>query len=147
MCEADGRRCECGNYGCLEAYASEPALVARYNALVSKKNALKDIHGLLEKVNQSDKNAVALLEDAGQRVGRALANLVNLLNPDLIVIGGEGVRLGETFFAPMRKTMLEHVFNGLALDLPIFIDAWGDDAWARGAASLAVQRAFDFGSI
>ena len=147
LCEADGRRCECGNYGCLEAYASEPALVARYNALVSKKNALKDIHGLLEKVNQSDKNAVALLEDAGQRVGRALANLVNLLNPDLIVIGGEGVRLGETFFAPMRQTMLEHVFNGLALDLPIFIDAWGDDAWARGAASLAVQRAFDFGSI
>lgn len=147
LSEPGGRACECGNQGCLEAYASEPALVDRYNGRVTKKNAVRDIHGFLERAGRGDKVSLGLLEDAGCRVGRGLANLVNLLNPELIVIGGEGVRLGEAFFGPLRRTMHDHAFNGLAENLPIFIDAWGDDAWARGAAALAVQRAFDLGSI
>lgn len=147
LSEPGGRVCECGNRGCLEAYASEPALVERYNQGRSKKNAVRDVHGFLERADRGDEVARDLLEDAGRRVGRNLANLVNLLNPELIVVGGEGVRLGEAFFTPMRRAMREHAFNGLAENLPVFIDAWGDDAWARGAATLAVQRAFDLGSI
>ena len=147
LSEPGGRRCECGNHGCLEAYASEPALVKRYNERVPKKAAVRDIGGFLDRLAGGDAATLELLEDAGNRVGRNLANLVNLLNPEVIVIGGEGVRLGEVFFAPMREAMREHAFNGLARDLPVFIDAWGDDAWARGAASLAVQRAFDLGSF
>jgi predicted NBD/HSP70 family sugar kinase len=144
--EAGGRCCECGNHGCLEAYAAEPALVARYNERAGQK-PVSDIHGLLKRVALQDALALELLEDAGCRVGRGLATVVNLLNPEAIIIGGEGVRLGDAFFAPMQASLLEHSFNGLASNLPVFIDAWGDDAWARGAASLAVQRAFDLGSI
>ena len=141
--EPSGRLCECGNLGCLEAYAAEPALVQRYNDRSSSN--VSDIHALLERSKGGDALALELLSDAGERVGRALAGVLNVFNPELIVVGGEGVRLGEAFFAPMRDALERHAFNGLANDVQIFIDAWGDDAWARGAASLAVQRAFSVG--
>ncbi len=143
LSELNGRGCECGNFGCLEAYASEPALVMRYNEQCPDA-PLADIAAFLA---CQDELATELLLDAAKRVGRALAQLVNILNPEMIMIGGEGVRLGEVFFDQMKTTLLEHSFNGLAKNLPIQIDAWGDDAWARGAASLALQRAFDFASM
>lgn len=142
--EPSGRLCECGNVGCLEAYAAEPALVRRYNDQRSASD-VADIHALLERSKSRDALALELLGDAGERVGRALAGVLNVFNPELIVVGGEGVRLGEAFFAPMRDALERHAFNGLADGVEVFVDAWGDDAWARGAASLAVQRAFSVG--
>jgi predicted NBD/HSP70 family sugar kinase len=143
--EPGGRRCECGNTGCLEAYASEPALIARYNE--QGKRAVHNIEALLERARKGDQIANALLEDGGRRVGQGLATIVNLLNPELIVVGGEGVRLGDRFFAAMRAALETHAFNGLARGLEVVVDAWGDDAWARGAAGLAVQRAFDLSGV
>ena len=147
LTEAGGRRCECGNTGCLEAYASEPALVRRYNERTPEPDQLRDSQQLVERAASGDALARELLEDGGRRVGNKLADLVNLLNPELIVVGGEGVRLGDGFFDPMREALYAHAFNGLTSDLTVFVDAWGDDAWARGAASLAVQRAFDLAAI
>lgn len=80
------------------------------------------------------------MKEAGERLGVALANLVNLFNPELIVIAGEGVRLGAEFFGPMEQSLRQNAFNGLARDLEVHLDPWGDDAWARGAAGLIIQR-------
>jgi predicted NBD/HSP70 family sugar kinase len=141
LSEPDGLPCECGNRGCLEAYAAEHALVKRHNA-ARPRGKVADIQALLERAAQGDADVLGLLEDAGRRVGRALSGVLNVFNPELIVVGGEGVRLGTVFFNALREAMHAHAFNGLADDVPVFVDAWGDDAWARGAASLAVQRAF-----
>lgn len=138
--ERGGRVCDCGKRGCLEAYASEPALVARARE-AAPDLTLPDIHAVL--AQRDDPRLRALLTDAGERVGVALANLVNLFNPELIVIGGEGVRLGEPYFSALRRTLRENAFDGLADDLPVIIEPWGDEAWARGAASLAISRTFD----
>lgn len=143
--EPGGRPCECGNRGCLEAYASEPSLLARF-AEQHPHAAPADLPGLLALLSAEHPTAQALVADAGRRVGYALANLVNVLNPELIVLGGEGVRLGDAFVHPLRHALQESAFDGLAHDLPVVVDAWGDDAWARGAASLALQYTFDFES-
>ncbi len=138
--EPDGLRCECGRRGCLEAYASEPALVRRAQTDLPDLG-IDSVEALL--AQQDDARVRALLADAGRRVGVQLANLVNLLNPELIVIGGEGVRLGEAYFTPLREAALAGAFDGLGRDLPIQVEPWGDDAWARGAASLAFNHLYD----
>lgn len=136
--DVGGRPCECGKRGCLEAYASEPALVARAREAGAP---VTDVQDLL--MHAHDERVASVLRDGGTRVGVALANLVNLVNPELVVIGGEGVRLGPLFFDALRAALREHAFDGLARNLPVVVEPWGDDAWARGAASLAVSRVFD----
>jgi predicted NBD/HSP70 family sugar kinase len=141
LSEPGGRVCGCGRRGCLEAYASETALLARY-AETRPDGALPDIDTFLARADAGDGLALELLRDAGERTGRNLGDLVNLLAPEGIVFGGEGVRLGERFFAPLREALESRAYPGLADDLPVLIDAWDDDAWARGAASLVVHEAF-----
>ena len=138
--ERVGRPCDCGKRGCLEAYASEPALVARARETVPELD-LGTIEAVLAHADEPQVHA--LLADAGERVGIALANLVNLFNPELIVIGGEGVRLGDVYFSALRRALRANAFDGLADDLPVIIEPWGNEAWARGAASLAISRTFD----
>ncbi|MER3445183.1 MAG: hypothetical protein C4321_06930 [Chloroflexota bacterium] len=58
----------------------------------------------------------------------------------MIVIAGEGVRLGPAFFGPMEQVLRQNTFNGLAQNLEVRLDPWGDDAWAQGAAGLTIQR-------
>ena len=71
-----------------------------------------------------------------------LANLVNVLNPDRILISGEGTRLGATFFSTVERTLHDNVFRGLAATLDIQVVEDAEFAWARGAASLALQQTF-----
>jgi predicted NBD/HSP70 family sugar kinase len=141
--ETGGRLCECGKRGCLEAYASEPALLAqateRFPELQTGRRGL-GLSDLLRAAREGHGGARVLLSEAGERLGIALANLVNLLNPELIVLAGEGVRLGAEFFGPMEQSLRQNAFNGLARDLEVHLDPWGDDAWARGAAGLTIQR-------
>lgn len=141
--EAGGRRCECGKRGCLEAYAAEPALLAqaleRFPELKTARRSLR-LGDLLRAAEEGHGGARALLAEAGERLGIALANLVNLLNPEMIVIAGEGVRLGPAFFGPMEQVLRQNTFNGLAQNLEVRLDPWGDDAWAQGAAGLTIQR-------
>ena len=77
-------------------------------------------------------------------------NLVNAFNPELIVICGEGAELGDAYFEPMREIICSQAFEGLANELPIIVVPWDKDdftPWAQGAASLAVQNAFDTGAL
>lgn len=141
--EVGGRPCECGKRGCLEAYASEPALLAqalkRFPELRTKRGAHR-VEQLVDATQAGHQGLQALLAEAGTRLGVGLANLVNLFNPELVVIGGEGVRLGERFFGPMKEALEQNAFNGLVDGLSVYVDPWGDDAWARGAAGLAIQK-------
>jgi predicted NBD/HSP70 family sugar kinase len=72
----------------------------------------------------------------------AVANLVNVLNPALVIIGGEGTRAGALILDPLRDALREHCFNGLYDDMRLVAEPWGDEAWARGAASLLLGELF-----
>jgi predicted NBD/HSP70 family sugar kinase len=111
--------------------------------LVPERTGLK-VEDLVELGLAGDASACAILGEAGHFLGRGLAMLVNLFNPEVLVIAGEGVRFGNPLFSPMHKEL-----DDLAVARPsvIAIDDWDDDAWARGAAGLAIQRFFDFEAV
>jgi hypothetical protein len=64
------------------------------------------------------------------------------MDPRLILISGEGVVVGETFFTAMRGTFRSNIMPGLAEDTEIRVATWGDDVWARGAASVVIGEVF-----
>ncbi len=137
--DPEGPVCACGKRGCLEAFVGDPGLLymaaqaARRGDLVEAPASVLELVALAESGNLT---ARAILARAGEILGRGLANLINVFDPQRIIVGGEGVRLGEWLFGPMRAAITQHVMPGLAQDAEIRIEPWGDDAWARGAASL-----------
>jgi predicted NBD/HSP70 family sugar kinase len=131
--------CNCGNRGCLETFVAEPWLIRRANMSGLKAATPEDLLAAAEAGNQV---ALDVLEKAGALLGQTLANLVNLLNPELIIISGEGVRMGEFLLGPMRAAMPQHMFGQLAEGLQVKIEPVSDDAWARGAASLVLNKIF-----
>jgi glucokinase-like ROK family protein len=148
--QENGPRCDCGKRGCLEALASDPAVIREIksvNSAGNKSNLPADSELVMDDIiaaaNQGDRLAQQALANSGHWLGIGLANLVNLLNPELVIIGGEGVRAGEWRLEAMRKTLAEHVFNGLADSLEIIVEPSGDEAWARGAACVVLQGLFE----
>lgn len=146
--DPNGPLCDCGKRGCLEALASDPALVrdAQYAIEAGQLGGLTDhtptIEGLIEAAQRGDAGARHIFAEAGRRLGMSIANLINILNPRLIVISGEGVRNGELMFGPMREWIQKLAVPDLLADVEIRIEPLGDDAWARGAASLVLHELF-----
>ena len=83
-----------------------------------------------------------MLSTAGYWLGVGLANLVNILNPQLLIITGEAVQCGRWYFEPMEATLRSMAFDGLADALHIRIEAGGNDIWARGAACVVLNALF-----
>ena len=144
LSERNGRPCECGLRGCLEAYVASPNLLAQFNERYPGAPVGR-VEQLAELAAHHDDRAVALLESAGERLGEGLGGLAALFDPELIIVGGEGVAVGETMLGAMRRAFKRRHFMKTA-QVELVIDTWGDDAWARGAAGLVVEHFFE-GSI
>lgn len=145
----NGPPCDCGKRGCLEALASDPAVVRQARAAIAlgEQTALVGVEPLtlddiVAAAEAGDELARRLLADSGHWLGMGIATLVNILNPQLVIVGGEGVRAGEWRFEPMREAIREHAFDGLADDLKIVIEPAGDETWARGAACVVLGEIF-----
>lgn len=141
LSERDGRLCECGLRGCLEAYVASPNLVAQFNERYPD-DAVGRVEELAELAVRRDERAVAILESVGERLGEGLGDLAALFDPELIIVGGEGVVVGEVLLEAMRRAFGRRRFMKTA-QVELVIDTWGDDAWARGAAGLVVEHFFD----
>lgn len=143
-----GPVCACGKRGCLEAFASDPALLRDAQAAIdegrltglSKRNLT--IEKLIELAQHGDQAAQRIFSNAGKWLGMGIAGLINIFNPALILISGEGVRNGEWMFGPMRDTITTMAVAESLSDVEIRIESLGDDAWARGAASLVLHELF-----
>ncbi|MGY4617718.1 putative NBD/HSP70 family sugar kinase [Bradyrhizobium sp. USDA 4472] len=139
--DPSGPLCECGRRGCLQTLFSEPALVRRWKKArrFSRQVTRYDMLGAAE---AGDRVAVDLLQEAGEGIGKLLGDFCNIIDPEVIVAGGEAVTFGDHLFEPMRNALKRHA---MWVPPPITPD-WADDSWARGAAALATQRLFDFES-
>ncbi|HET7089574.1 MAG TPA: ROK family transcriptional regulator [Anaerolineae bacterium] len=145
----DGPLCDCGKRGCLEALASDPAVIsqARLAVAAGKPTILVEakpltLETIIAAAEGGDELARQLLADSGQWLGIGIATLANILNPKLVIVSGEGVRAGEWRFGPMRKALQDHTFNDLADGMEIIIEATGDETWARGAACVVLGEMF-----
>lgn len=132
----DGRACWCGKRGCLEAEAAEPAIINEVLAVVGRLVPPDE----LATVAEEDERVAEILDAAGRLVGRAIADAINLFDPERVVVSGEGVRLGHHYLDGLRDGVLEHLWPGAEPDL--VFEPWGDEAWARGAASLVLRELF-----
>lgn len=141
---SDGPLCECGKTGCLEAHIGERGLLqsAHQAKGAAALNQVTSMDDLLHLAANGDNQAVQILENAGKLLGKSIANLVNVLNPECIIISGEGIRYGDVFFKPMQQVIQSYTSKSMYQDITLRIDPLGDDAWARGAASLALDQLF-----
>lgn len=138
--DCNGPLCDCGKHGCLESYISDRALISIANDRIS--GNISDVDQIIELSREGNKTAIRILEEAGNLLGQQIANLVNIFDPRLIIISGEGIRMGEYFFSAIHQSFQACVMPGLAEDTEIRINSWGDGIWALGAASLVIEEIF-----
>jgi glucokinase len=150
---AGGEPCRCGNSGCLETLVSEPAIVRRAGEL-----AAQDPEGILahrlqreegtaiERIfgaaRAGDPIAQAMLEERAGYMGIALANLVNVLNPDLIVFGGIFAQGKDLLLPTTEQVMRQRAFANLGAQVEIKTTEFGPQAGAVGAVALALNSFF-----
>lgn len=139
-----GRTCECGRNGCIETYVSEPGMMtsAREAMDAGRLPTVANIDELLALAHEGNSVATEIFAGAGRLLGVSVANLINLLNPSRVIFGGEGVRLGALFLDPILQTIASNTYAPLYSDMQTIVTPWGDDAWARGAASLVLSELF-----
>ncbi len=146
--DPDGPLCGCGKRGCLETYMADPALVraAREAAARGELDGIDADELTVEQVTElaqaGNENLRRIFAQAGRTLGMGVANLINIFNPALIIVSGEGVRAGDLMFGPMREAVAQYTFNDLAEDTEIVVQEWDDEAWAWGAASLVLREIF-----
>lgn len=147
--QPDGPPCSCGKRGCLESLAAEPAILREVQAALARgeHSVLTNSSSLTsadvgQAADAGDLLAQRVLTTAGQWLGLGVASLINILNPELLVINGEAVQYGRWYFEPMEAALHAHAFAGLADTLQIVIEPGGNDLWARGAASVVLSALF-----
>lgn len=148
--QSDGRRCGCGNHGCLETVASKTA-IARDLAILAMNGQspvlveagatdIKRIKsGLIAKALQAGDPGVAeIVDQAAEFLGIGMASAVNLFDPELIVLGGGLIeKLGERIVPIAEATMRERAMPRLVEEVEVRATSLGDDAVVLGAADLA----------
>ncbi|MDA8315681.1 MAG: ROK family protein [Actinomycetota bacterium] len=146
-----GRRCRCGARGCLEAYVGAEALLAQWRErnprikLPRHYDAEQWIKKLVASVD-SDPTAAELLHETATYLGVAAANLVNLFNPERIIIGGWlGIRVGKLLLEDIRTTLAEQALAYPAMRVELELGTLGNDATALGASTLVVSNFIESG--
>lgn len=128
--------CRCGNYGCLEALASGPAVAAELERQGVSARTGADV---LRLVSDGNLQAIHALRQAGRDVGDVLATVVNLLNPSVIVIGGSLGQAGEHLMAGVREVVYRRSLPLATTHLRIALSMAGDQAAILGASQLVTQ--------
>jgi glucokinase len=121
--DVDGRKCGCGNYGCLEAYASGPAIARRAVEAVESgvpSRLAEYCGGSLSRVTaqtvyraakDGDELAEEVVHDTAKFLGVGVANMVNIFNPEVVVVFGGVTQAGDTLFVPLRREVARRAFK------------------------------------
>jgi glucokinase len=148
--EPGGPSCGCGNRGCWEQVAGGKALDrmgaaeagARPDGAIARLAGGGEVKGahVTEAADRGDRAALDIVEEVGRRLGEGLAGLVNILDPDTIVVGGGVAEAGDLILAPARRAFVGAVEGAdHRPDVPIVLAALGNEAGAIGAAALALD--------
>jgi glucokinase len=121
--DSTGRRCKCGNYGCIEAYASGPAIASRavegieagaetrLPVYVGGDLARITAQTVYEAAHDNDEFALEVVRDTAKFLGAAVANLINIFNPDTCVILGGVTMAGDKLFTPLKAEVKRRAFK------------------------------------
>ncbi|MBE3560269.1 MAG: ROK family protein, partial [Ktedonobacteraceae bacterium] len=153
LVKADGPRCSCGGYGHLETLASARAIVSTMIGLSVEypetEAAIRRVtDGRAERITveqifqlaaEGDKIAQYVIDQVHTYLGVALANVIHLVNPGMIILGGPVAQAGETLVAPLRERIRQLCLPAASQDLRIVQGSLGTEANLLGAVTLALQ--------
>ncbi|RAG84557.1 sugar kinase [Streptacidiphilus pinicola] len=134
--DPDGPPCYCGNRGCVEAVAADPAIVRAVREVTGR--PVTTPAEALELARAGDRGARQVYAAAGQAIGRAIGSVVNLLGPERVVISGEGLAAYDLFADGIRDAFAAAAF-GTAAQCDVVTRPLPFEEWARGAAATAIQ--------
>ncbi|HEV8263757.1 MAG TPA: ROK family protein [Gemmatimonadales bacterium] len=152
--DANGRRCKCGNDGCLEAYASGPAIAARAveGIQAGAETSLPQYVGgdlsritaqvVYEAAHDGDTYALEMVHDTATLLGAGVSSIVNIFNPEVVVICGGVTLAGDKLFAPLRSEVKRRAFKPAWEACRIVPGALTGTAGVYGAAAVFIQRTF-----
>lgn len=150
--QENGPLCTCGNYGCLEAIAGGLAIARKAREAIDsgKRTQLSTIEpdkilavNVAAAAQRGDLVAQQIITEAGTHLGIAIASLVNLINPSMVVIGGGVSQLGDLLLDPIRKTVMERSLNSAAKVVRITSSVLGRRAASMGAVVQAINLSLD----
>ena len=143
--------CHCGKIGCLETGASGSAIYrifteklrdGRASTLAERFNKGEEItlDDILNAANEEDVLAIEVVEEIGTVLGRAIAGLINIFNPELVVIGGTVSKVKEYLLLPIRSAIQKHSLNMVNKDTTIKLSKLGEKAGPVGACMLSRSK-------
>lgn len=151
----DGNLCTCGKYGCLETVASGTALIEQAQQGIKKgqdslikeivKGNLDDIHvaDIIEAVNEGDIFAIEIINKLGHFLGEALASLIHIFNPEMIIIGGKVALAGEYLTNPIHNTLNKYTISHIKKDTELVTSKLQDKVKLLGSVAMVMNHVFD----
>jgi glucokinase-like ROK family protein len=147
----DGALCACGKQGCLEAEASmlvvsKRAIEGIEQGRITSLKQIDEAHSkqmgnaIMEAANNGDQFAIELFSDAGYKIGKALAILIHIMNPQAIVLSGRGAKVGKILLAPIQQALHKYCIPRLSGGTELLISELGFDAELVGATVLVMEN-------
>ena len=150
--DTEGRRCKCGNYGCLEAYASGPNIAlraveeieagaeSRLRALVGGDLGKITAQTVYQAAADGDELALEIVNDTAKFLGVGIGNLLNVFNPDLVVVCGGVTLAGDHLFEPLRREVARRAFKPAVAACRIVPGELAGTAGVYGAAKVFLDQ-------
>jgi N-acetylglucosamine repressor len=157
--DEDGPLCICGNYGCLDSLATIPALIKRTIKIIrqgAESKIYSMVDGKLDTINEDiifeaakndDAIALQILRDTGRYLGIAIANIINVLNPEAVIVEGKIIEAGEFVFQSLRETVKNKALSYPFKKVRIIPGVLGSNGVAIGASTLILERFLNFGKL
>ncbi len=143
--EINGRPCNCGNRGCLEAYAAAPAIVDRYRQKLKRFGVMFEIQGLntetiFLKASLNEDLAKETIIETCDYLGTGLASVANIIDPDLIILGGGVAEAGDEFIQRIEQSVKQNAIGAIARKIRVVKGKLDMDAGIIGAILLAAEN-------
>jgi predicted NBD/HSP70 family sugar kinase len=143
--------CQCGKKGCLETEASGASLIRKFkekikqgstSVLLKKNKSLESLtlNDIIQAANNEDNLCIELLAELGENLGKALAGLINIFNPELIILGGTLSETGDYLRLPTRSAINKYSLSLVNTDTKLKISKLGEKAGILGACSFARNK-------
>jgi len=143
----DGEPCRCGKRGCIEAYACDGSILRMALELLERRRKetpnldTLTINDVTDMAKQGDAGLKKIFKQGGEILGQGIAGLIQIFNPEKVIIMGEGVRAGDLLFKPMRRAVGKYL-NKEFSKTEIVVQEWYDHDWARGTAGLVLGELY-----
>jgi predicted NBD/HSP70 family sugar kinase len=150
----NGPYCNCGSRGCLEAIASSRAITRKLQEAIKSgatSSLSKVSHGDISKIDinmisqaaeDGDKLSLQIIEEAGRFIGEAIANAINLLNPEIVILTGDLLSFGDYILNPIEGMVRRQALSYNTKDVRIVLAGVGEEAAAIGMAAVVLDKVF-----